>query len=141
MNKLILLLCFFTAIVVTSSCDSDDSTPALCNSWVLVSYVNETGEVMKEAEGYYYFMNFQHDGTFSGKMYGNDMSGEYNCKGNEIQINNLFVTSLSVEGTDTDKFFRAHLNDVNSYSITDSELRLYFSKDYYFKFRINNDNP
>ena len=36
------------------------------------------------------------------------------------------------------KFYIEHLHDVYRYSVSDKELRLYYSKDEYFKFRINN---
>jgi heat shock protein HslJ len=106
---------------------------------VLVSYVNETGEVLKEAKGYYYLITFHPDGTYSGKAYGNEMGGKYKLNGKKIQINPGDITKIAVEGSDPDRFFLEHLADVYTYTITDMELRLYYSKDQYFKFRINND--
>lgn len=120
---------------------SDPDVISLYNTWVLVSYGNEADEVLKEAKGYYYLITFHPDGTYSGKAYGNEMWGEYTLNGKRIQINRAtaFITQLGVEGSDPDRFFLEHWADVYTYTITDSELRLYYSKDQYFKFRIKND--
>ena len=122
------------------ACSSDDdSFTTLYNNWVLVSYVNETGEVLKEAKGYYYLITFHPDGTYSGKAYGNEMGGKYKLNGKKIQINPGDITKMDVEGSDPDRFFLEHLADVYTYALTDTELWLYYSKDQYFKFRIKND--
>jgi hypothetical protein len=67
------------------------------------------------------------------------MGGKYKLNGKKIQINPGDITKIAVEGSDPDRFFLEHLADVYTYTITDMELRLYYSKDQYFKFRINND--
>jgi heat shock protein HslJ len=118
---------------------SDPDVISLYNTWVLVSYGNEADEVLKEAKGYYYLITFHPDGTFSGKAYGNEMGGEYKLNGKEIQISRADITQLDVEGSDPDRFFLEYWADVYTYTITDTELRLYYSKDQYFKFRIKND--
>ena len=48
------------------------------------------------------------------------------------------ITKFDYEGSDTDNFFLEHLADVYTYTITDTELKLFYSKKY-FKFRIKND--
>jgi hypothetical protein len=96
--------------------------------------------VLKEAKGYYYLITFHPDGTYSGKAYGNEMmGGEYKLNGKEIQINHAYITQLDFEGSDPDQFFLEHLTDVYTYTIADTELRLYYSKDQYFRFRINDN--
>ena len=121
------------------NCSSDDeNTPSLLyNQWVMVSYVNDTGEVLKEANGYYYLITFHRDGTYSGRAYGNEIGGTYECIGNHLKFIDGNITKVYVVGSDPDKFFLEHLNDTYTYTITDKELRLYYSKDQYFKFRIN----
>jgi heat shock protein HslJ len=101
-----------------------------------VSYGNESNENIKEANGYYYLISFHTDGTYSGQISCNTMGGEYSHKGNEIKITHPLKTQLGCEGEDPDKFFQGHLSDVYSYKVIDTELRLYYSKDQYFKFRI-----
>ena len=124
---------------VTISGTDMESTLKIYNQWVLVSYGNESSEVLKEAKGYYYLITFHRDGTYSGKAYGNEIGGNFQCNGKEIQFVEGDITQLDVVGADPDKFFLEHLSDVYTYTITDTELRLYYTKDLYFKFRINND--
>ena len=132
-----LLLLLASAMFVASCSDDDEVDPLLLNEWVLVSYGNESNEVLKEAKGYYYIMTFHSDGTYSGNIYGNKMGGEYSCNGNRITISNPKRTLAQMEGTDPDYFFLKHIDDVYSYKVTNTELRLYYSDNQYFKFRIN----
>ena len=132
-----LLLLLAGALFVVSCSDDDEVDPLLLNEWVLVSYGNESNEVLKEAKGYYYIMTFHSDGTYSGNIYGNKMGGEYSCNGNRITISNPKRTLAQMEGTDPDYFFLSHIDDVYSYKVTNTELRLYYSDNQYFKFRIN----
>lgn len=131
-----LLLALMLGAVGCSSDDDEDNKATLCNTWVLVSYGNESNEVLKEAEGYYYEITFLADNSYSGQAYYNKMWGEYNCSEKRITISRPFLTESLVEGFDPDKFFKEHLSDVSTYSVSDTELRLYYSKDEYFKFRI-----
>ena len=154
MKKVFVFLNMLLSLGMFSACSSDDSlngnvegqegnfnepTTTFYNQWVLVSYGNESNEALKEAEGYYYLITFHPDGTYSGKAYGNEMGGEYKLNGKEIHINRADITQVSWVGSDPDQFFLEHLTDVYTYTITDVELRLYYSKDQYFKFRIKND--
>ena len=143
MKKVLLLadalLLMVAGAMLVASCSSDDDevNPLLLNEWVLVSYGNESNEVLKEAKGYYYIMTFHSDGTYSGNIYGNKMGGEYSCNGHRITISNPKRTQAQMEGTDPDYFFLSHIDDVYSYKVTNTELRLYYSDNQYFKFRIN----
>lgn len=140
MKKVLVMMSMLLSLGLFFACSSDDdSFTTLYNNWVLVSYVNETGEVLKEAKGYYYLITFHPDGTYSGKAYGNEMGGKYKLNGKKIQINPGDITKMAVEGSDPDRFFLEHLADVYTYALTDTELWLYYSKDQYFKFRIKND--
>ena len=123
-------------MTISAGCSSDDQNPGLCNTWILVSYGNESNEVLKEAKGYFYKITFNPDGTYSGIAYGNEMGGLYNCIGNTIKIIDGDITTVEYEGSDPDRFFLKHLHDVSTYKISASELRLYYSEDEYFKFRI-----
>ena len=69
---------FFLFLNVSVGCSSDGEGPdtSLVNTWVLVSYVNETGEVLKEANGYYYGITFGPNGYYSGRAYGNELGGK-----------------------------------------------------------------
>lgn len=137
----VLFSVLFLLGIVFVACSSDDaSSPTLLDKqWVLVSYKTESNEVLKETEGYYYLITFHSDGTYSGKVYGNEMEGEYVCKGNKIKISCAYITKVYYEGADPDVFFQEHLSDVYFYTVTDTELRLYYSVDQYFKFRIKSD--
>jgi hypothetical protein len=106
---------------------------------VLVSYGNETNEVKKESEGYFYLITFHPDGRYSGQAYGNEMFGEYQCVGNEMTLSWPEMTQVYYEWADPDEFFLAHLHDVSSYRVVNKELRLYYSEDQYFKFRLKDD--
>ena len=128
----------FLTLMTGCSSDDDNVNSALCKTWLLVSYGNESNEVLKEAEGYYYKLSFHPDWTLSGLAYGNRMYGYYSWKDNEIQISRIMMELKYVIGSDPDKFFRQHLRDVYSYTVTDTELRLYYSEDQYFKFRVYN---
>ena len=133
-----LSLLFLTLLSGCSS-DDDDVNSALCKTWLLVSYGNESNEVLKEANGYYYIMTFQSDWTYTGRVYGNELYGKYTCKGKTIKIEPGVITQKDVDGSDPDKFFLYHLSDVYTYTVTDKELRLYYSEDQYFKFRVYNE--
>lgn len=155
MKKVLLVLGVLLSLGMFCACSSSDgsydfteepisgtdmgSPLNIYNQWVLVSYGNESNEVLKEAKGYYYLITFHRDGTYSGKAYGNEIGGKFQCNGKEIQFVEGDITQLDVVGADPDKFFLEHLSDVYTYTITDTELRLYYTKDQYFKFRINND--
>jgi len=152
MKKVIVLMFLMFPLVMFNSCSNIDdngnssdgniegvSKTTLCNTWVLVSYGNESNEVLKEAKGYYYLITFHPNGTYSGWAYGNEIGGNYKCKGTEIQISIGDITQKDVVGSDPDQFYLEHLSNVSTYAINDTELRLYYSKDQYFKFRIKND--
>ena len=133
------VLCTMLAGLLMTGCSSDDEDSAsLYNTWVLVSYGDESNEVLKEEKGYYYQITFRPDGTYSGKAYGNDMWGEFSLMASGIKISHPGITKVDWEGSDPDQFFLQHLSDVSTSSITDTELRLYYSKDQYFKFRTKN---
>jgi hypothetical protein len=100
-----LLLALMLGAMGCSSDEDDNMKSSLCNSWMLVSYGNESNEVLKEAEGYYYLITFNPDETYSGNAYGNDMGGRYKCKGNKIQIYLGDITLNYLEGADPDKSF------------------------------------
>ena len=134
------VLCTMLAGLLMTGCSSDDEDSAsLYNTWVLVSYGDESNEVLKEVKGYYYQITFRPDGTYSGKAYGNDMWGDFSLMASGIKISHPGITKVDWEGSDPDKFFLQHLSDVSTSSITDTELRLYYSKDQYFKFRTKKD--
>ena len=127
------LLMMLLAVVSVGCSDDDDYVP-LCSTWVLVSYGNESNEVLKEANGYYYEITFQSDGRFTGRAAGSRIEGEYSCSvGHKMTIKLLFRVKSSI---DEDQFFVEHLFQVNRFSMADRELRLYYSKDEYFKFRV-----
>lgn len=130
-----LLLALMLGAMGCSSDEDDNMKSSLCNSWMLVSYGNESNEVLKEAEGYYYLITFNPDETYSGSAYGNDMGGRYKCKGNKIQIYLGDITLIYLEGADPDKSFFEHLENVDTYTVSDTELRLYYSKNEFLKFR------
>ena len=128
----------FMCLAMNGCSSNDENSISLLQNktWILVSYGNESNENIKEANGYYYLIYFHTDGTYSGQISCNTMGGEYSHKGNEIKITHPLMTQLGCEGEDPDKFFQSHLSDVYSYKVTDMELRLYYSKDQFFKFRI-----
>ena len=136
MKKYLYILMSAMLITISAGCSNDEEVQSLSNTWILVSYVNETGEVQKEAKGYNYQVTFNSDGTYSGLAYGNKMSGRYACVGNRFEITDGNITQMDVEGADPDKFFLEYWSKVYTYTITDSELRLYYSEGQYFKFRI-----
>ncbi len=138
MKKFLLILKCLVLIVILAGCSNDNDDSSLYNTWILVSYGNESNEVLKEANGYFYQITFNIDGTYSGLAYGNEMGGNYKCIGYGIQIYPGNITQKDCEGADPDHFFLEHLEDVYLYTITDTELKLFYSKDQYFKFRIKN---
>ena len=139
-KELLIVLGVLIASTCFMNCDNEDSVdPSLCKNWVLVSYTNETGEILKEAKGYSYHITFSMDGTYSGFAYGNDMWGEFSTNGNSIHISSPIMTKMLVVGSDPDMFFQEHLSDAYAYSITNEELRIYYLDNYYFKFRIKDN--
>ena len=115
MKKVFLFMLLMLSLGMFSACsDTDDianssdgnvgegvSKTALCNTWVLVSYGNESNEVLKEAKGYTYLLTFHSDGTYSGLAYGNEMGGKYKCNGkgdkatdNQLVCEKHYIPSL-----------------------------------------------
>ena len=137
------VFCSLLVGVMVTSCssDSDDDVPSsLFNTWMLVSYGNESNEILKEAKGYYYIMTFNPDGTYTGTIYGgNKMWGEYVIRNSQMTIDPPCRTKVLYEGADTDEFFLGHISEVYTYMVTSTELRLYYSDNQYFKFRIKNN--
>ena len=140
MKNYLFILTSALLIVLSAGCSSEDQDSNLYNSWILVSYGSESNEVLKEAKGYFYQITFNPDGTYSGIAYGNEMGGQYKRTGNTIIIFDGDITTVEVIGSDPDRFFLKHLHDVSTYKISASELKLYYSKDEFFKFRIKNSN-
>ena len=111
------------AMLMLAGCSSDDNdtieSTLYYKTWKLVSYGNEST-----------------DGTYTGWAYGNQMGGEYNCTGHKIRLSHPYITKVYYESSDPDEFYLTHLCDVSTFEINARELRLYYSKDEYFKFRI-----
>ena len=139
-RKVLLMINVMLWFGLFSACSSDDDdiNPLLLNEWVLVSYGNESSEVIKEANGYYYSITFHSDGTYSGYAYGNQRDGKYECNGHEIHFYDCVITALYVKDSDPDNFYLKHWRDVNTYTVSDTELRLFYSINQYFKFRNKN---
>jgi heat shock protein HslJ len=131
------LLWISTLLLLMAGCSNDDdlNESLLYNSWKLVSYGNESNTVLKEAEGFEYIISFGPDGTFTGWAYGNQMGGKYKCTGNNISLGHFDITQVYYVDADPDEFFLVHLCDASTYVVNDRELKLYYSKDEYFKFR------
>ena len=124
----------FAASSLFSSCSDESSS--LINQWVLVSYGNESGEVQKEANGYFYMLAFNSNGTYSGMAYGNKLGGKYRCIANTIKIIDYDMTLVLVEGSDCDKYFIENLCGDYTYTIINDELKLVSPNGFYFKFRL-----
>lgn len=116
--------------------DTNNESTLYKKTWKLVSYGNESNAILKEAKGFEYIIVFLPDGTYTGWAYGNHMEGKYNCTGHNISLSHPDITKVYDEGSDPDDFYLTHICDVSTYEINDRELRLYYSKDKYFKFRI-----
>lgn len=138
MKKFFLVLSLLLSLGTFCACSNDEGSPTLYNTWILESYGNGSNDVQKESKGYIYLLTFYPNGTYSGLAYGNEIGGEYTCIGRMIEIHPKHMTQVAFEGADPDKFFLKHLSDVYSFTITDMELKLFYSKDQYFKFKINN---
>lgn len=136
-KKLFFVMCFLL-IIGFAGCNNDDDDFSLYNTWILVSYGNESNEVLKETNGYFYHITFNSDGTFSGHAYGNKMGGKYECIGNQIKFIDTVTTQVELEGSDPDMFFWEHWDEVYAYKISASQLKLYYSDNQYFNFRIKN---
>ncbi len=139
MKKYLFMMMSAILMVMSAGCSSDDEDNNLYNTWILVSYGNESNEVLKEAKGYYYHLSFSPDGTYSGQAYGNKIWGKYVCVGNKIKFTDINALQGYVLGSDPDMFFLEHYHEVYTYKISASELRLYYSEDQFFKFRIKED--
>ena len=142
------VIALIAGVISMSSCSSEDDAEKrefppqnislLHNSWKLVSYGNESKSVSKEAEKFPYILTFDANGHIYGTAYGNSVYGGYGCKGSNILLT-YWTTKVDVEGSDPDKFFGSHIRDVYAYTATEEELRLYYSDDEYFKFRVLNE--
>ena len=102
MKKYLLFVSFLFVLTLLGACDNDENQAdvTLLNTWVLVSYGNESKEVLKEVEGYYYILTFNPNNTYSGWAYMNEIGGEYKCRGNKIEISYPDITKVYYEGTD-----------------------------------------
>ena len=135
-----IILWMSALLLMLAGCSSDDDDTSestlYYKTWKLVSYGNESNAVLKEAKGFEYIITFLPDGTYTGWAYGNQMGGEYKCTGHKISLSHPYITQVYYESSDPDEFYLTHLCDVSTFEINARELRLYYSKDEYFKFRI-----
>ena len=132
------LLWISALLLMLAGCNSDNdlNESLLDHSWMLVSYGNESNTVLKEGNGYYYTITFHSNGRYTGNAYGNQLGGEYKCcLGNIIRLSPFDITKMYYEGSDPDMFFLDNFCKVSTYAVNDKELKLYYSKDEYFKFR------
>lgn len=144
LKRWILMLKCISIIIAVSACSSDDDLKNresqdcydLYKTWVLVSYGDNTVEIMKESEGYLYQICFHPDGTYSGYAYGNEMLGEYKSNGNNITISRPCMTKVNYDDADPDEFFMNNIQKVYTFNVTETELRLYYSGHSSFKFRV-----
>jgi hypothetical protein len=131
-----------------SSDDSEDNMEAvsidsmLCHKWILVGYGNDQDFHIDDGDddGYIGFnasVTFHTDGTFDSYVEPNEGYGEYKCKGNQI----LFVSYTHTQGESAnpiygfigDHLFQQNVNQTYQL-ISDTELRIYYEGDHYFKF-------
>ena len=70
MKKYLFIMMSTMLIVLSAGCSSDDEDKYLYNTWRLVSYGNESNEVLKEANGFFYQITFNSDGSFIGLIDG-----------------------------------------------------------------------
>ena len=115
---------------------------ALCQSWQLIGYGNETNFHMideayrkkDERWGNRFYLVFKNDGTFEGRDAVNGLGGSYICNDNQIKISDILSTKIYDDSQESEEFLK-RLWNTSSYCIKDNnKLRLYYSKDEFLYF-------
>lgn len=138
--SLLLLLMGLISCLMSCSKEDDnrvDADSRLFQHWVMTGYGNDQEFHPGDGpdEKMYAEITFYSDGTFDGFVLPNKRSGKYVCYENQIRI-------LTYEGhlvASDDPVYRhigKYISQVYSYLlVTDTELRLYYMGDNYFRFK------
>ncbi|GHT03420.1 hypothetical protein AGMMS49525_08460 [Bacteroidia bacterium] len=131
-----------------SSCDRESvvdleiSNPALQGiRWQLIAFVDEaTGSVtlpLPESETCddCFRIYFNTDKTFDGKAFANSFTGTYELGLSTIRITPTMVTKILSKYEDSESLYIDNLTEIQSFSVTDNELRLYYKKQNYLLFK------
>jgi hypothetical protein len=120
------------------SCSDDDVDLALCHEWHMIGYGND--QDFHVGDGRHDEINaritFYSDGTYKSFANQNDGYGSYKCKGGQIAFEDYEYTKKAsdnpVDWFVEEKLF-LHYTYLN-YMVTETELRIYYEGDHYFKF-------
>ncbi|MDR0829471.1 MAG: hypothetical protein LBN95_05090 [Prevotellaceae bacterium] len=108
----------------------------ICNKWKLISFVNGAETIAPDPNGQNNFwIEFLPDSTMTGvsstnQMYGNFQIGD----NNEIQIAIHTMTEINELGNGI--LFVDNLLRVSLFTVTESELKLYYSENGYLLFNL-----
>ncbi|WP_160150033.1 META domain-containing protein [Parabacteroides sp. Marseille-P3160] len=132
-NKLLLITLSFLSLFEIGGCDDSDkfSEPELLKTWKLVGFGttenNEIQTVKPEDCEECYTLTFHEDGTFSGQTSTNQVTGKYKISYQDKELKILNLGGTEINELYDGKLYVESLLKVESYSITERGLELYYN--------------
>ncbi|GHV36450.1 hypothetical protein FACS1894180_0580 [Bacteroidia bacterium] len=137
MKTILKIVTILLILAGSFSCNKDDNILLLKGTkWKLISFVNNAETIAPDPNGQNNFwIKFLPDSTMTGisstnQMYGNFQIGD----NNEIQITIHTITEINELGNGI--LFVDNLSRVSSFTVTESELKLYYSENEYLLFNL-----
>ena len=141
-NRILLLFVFFLFLITgTEGCASDndtENTAGLQRTWKFTGFVDAKADTMKTAEPQgpqCYILTLNEDSTFNGSTSTNQIAGKFKMsdQANGFRITQFGGTKIN-ELQDGGRYVEAIL-DTYTYSLAKNELRLFYGKDFYLRFK------
>jgi heat shock protein HslJ len=140
-SNLLSLVLFLFLITGAGGCTNDndtENTAGLQRTWRFTGFVDAIADTMKIAEPQgpqCYILTFNEDSTFNGSTSTNQIAGKFKIsdQANGFRITQFGGTKIN-ELQDGERYVEAIL-DTYSYSLTKNELRLFYGKDFYLRFK------
>lgn len=118
--------------ILLAGCSKDDySIPEqlTAHKWICYGFGNvEDATLIPIVPGAMcYQLEYNTDGTYKGRTFANYGGGEYRIDGNRMYISGYCQTQVYAPNTDDDKFSAIIGQQIESYVVTDTELRLFYN--------------
>ena len=119
-------------VILMAGCSKDDDSipeQLTAHKWICYGFGNvEDGSLIPIVPGAMcYQLEYNTDGTFNGTTFANKGDGKYEAEGDRMSMSNFLMTAVYAPNTDDDKYYAIIGQQIESYVVTDSELRLFYN--------------
>ena len=119
------------SILLAGCSKDDDGIPAqlTAHKWICYGFGHvEDGSLIPIVPGAKcYQLEYNTDGTFNGTTFANKGGGKYEADGDRMSMSNFLMTAVYAPNTDDDKYYAIIGQQIESYEVTDTELRLFYN--------------